>query len=424
MNIALVTQALPYLPCHDGFRLIGANLLRCLSRRHQVDLFSLLREDDYDHVAWARKHCATFDVLPVQESKTLLTPLSLFSTYAWGKPLRYRRRLSAFLGKPSRRWDVLHVEGSYAGGLIPGNFGLPSVLSLHDSWKLRCQQMAACSTSWRRRLRYRLLNQIEGRYERLVYPRFDRCVVVSDADARAIRTEAPRSRVAVVSNGIDTDYFRPTAPVNGHSTLVFHGNMEYAPNVQAAVEFSRDIFPIIRQQTSQAVFHMVGAKPVQQIRDLASLPGIKLSANLPDLRPALCNSRVYVCPLRYGSGVKNKLLEAMALGLPIIAYPEAVRGIDCIPGKHLLVAEDRAEFARRALDLLNCPQQGEEIGRAARRHVMENYSWESRAEEFERIYAWAIERRKARLPPAQPVAPCPHPLQQGHAMTSPYGSRP
>lgn len=115
---------------------------------------------------------------------------------------------------------------------------------------------------------------------------------------------------------------------------------------------------------------------------------------------------MYVCPLRYGTGVKNKLLEAMALGLPIVAYPEAVRGIDCVPGKHLLVAANPREFASLALDLLNCPQRGEEMGRRARLHVVENYSWESRADEFEKLYRQAIENRQrdARLSNSHPPA--------------------
>lgn len=245
MNIALVTQALPYLPCHDGFRLIGANLLRCLGRRHQIDLISLLRGEDYDHLSWTRSQCATLDVLPVREGKNLLTPINLISTFALGKPLPHRRRLSQMIAKglTSRRWDVLHVEGSHAGGLVPSNLPIPSVLSLHDSWKLRCAQLAQCSPTRRERLHYQVLKVLEPWYERQVYPRFDCCVVVADADAGAVRSAAPRSRVAVIPNGIDTEYFHPMPVPVGHSTLVFHGNLEYAPNIRAAVEFSQEIFP-------------------------------------------------------------------------------------------------------------------------------------------------------------------------------------
>jgi glycosyltransferase involved in cell wall biosynthesis len=299
-------------------------------------------------------------------------------------------------GLRSRRWDVLHVEGGYAGGLIPPNLPIPRILSLHDSWKLRCAQMAKCSPTWRERLYYNILNQIEPRYERLVYPRYDHCVVVGGADAGAIRSAAPHCQVAIIPNGIDTEYYHPLSVKLGNSSFVFHGNLEYAPNVQTAMEFAREIFPLIQKQVPQAVFNLIGAKPAKEIREIAAWPGIRLSANLPDLRESLCSSRVYVCPMRYGTGVKNKLLEAMALGLPIISYPEAVKGIACTPGKHLLVADDPQEFARLSLDLLHRPGRAEEIGRAARQFVEENFSWESRADSFEGLYRQAIEDRRRR----------------------------
>jgi len=398
MNIAFMTQSLPYLPARDGFRLYAANLLRCLARRHQIDLISLLTEDDFDHLAWAREHCDSLLTLPLKKNRDLLTLPSLWATYVWGKPLRHRKRISSILavGMQSRHWDVLHVEGGYAGGLVPSTLPIPRVLSVHDSWKLRCAQMATCSPTRRERLYYTLLKQVEPRYERLVYPRFDSCVVVADSDARALRAAAPLCKPAVIPNGIDTEYFQPRPAKTEGASVIFHGNLGYAPNIQAGLEFARVIFPLIRKQAPQAVFHLVGSKPAKEIREIASWPGMILSADLPDLREALCSAHVYVCPLRYGSGVKNKLLEAMALHLPIVSYPEAVAGIDCVPGKHLLLADSPQDFARWTLDLLHNPQRREEMGQAARQHVEDNFSWDSRARCLERLYLCAIESRRRR----------------------------
>ena len=105
MNIAFITQALPYLPAQDGFRLYAANLLRSLARRHQIDLISLLTEDDFDHLAWAKEHCDSLLTLPLKKNRDLLTLPSLLATYAWGKPLRHRKRISSILavGMQSRR---------------------------------------------------------------------------------------------------------------------------------------------------------------------------------------------------------------------------------------------------------------------------------------------------------------------------------
>src|SRR5205823_4796652 len=111
--------------------------------------------------------------------------------------------------------------------------------------------------------------------------------------------------------------------------LVFHGHMGYAPNVRAACDFVDEILPLVRREVSGATLHLVGAAPHPNIEELARRPGIRLSANLPDLRQAVSSARVYVSPIRHGTGVKNKILEAMAMRLPIVCFPDSIEGIDC-----------------------------------------------------------------------------------------------
>lgn len=394
MNILYVTQALPYIPARDGFRLYAANLIRLLSRRHQIDLISFLRDDDERHLKWCKEYCSRVVVFPLRRSSPLIKPINFVSTYLFGRPLTHRREISNSMrsGLHWRQWDLIHVEGGYAGGVIPVNIPAPSVLSLHDSWNRRCVQLSECSPRWREKLYYSLLTFFEPRYERMVYPRFERCAVVANSEAEAVRSIVPRCDVAVIPNGVDTEYFRPMAVPKKTASMVFHGNMGYPPNVEAAVEFAGAIFPRIRKEVPCAVFHMVGAKPARQVEEVASLAGVELSRDLQDLRTTVSTGQIYVCPVRHGAGLKNKLLEAMALGLPVVTYPEGAAGIDCTHGKHLLMARDAEEFVSYVLELLRNPAKAAELASAGRMLAREEYSWESRAHAFEELYQAALDQ--------------------------------
>ena len=209
-----------------------------------------------------------------------------------------------------------------------------------------------------------------------MYPRFERCVVVADRDLAAVQQTVADAQVALISYGTDTEYFHPAPVEKQEATLVFHSHLGYAPNIEAALEFAHNIFPLVRREVPNAIFHLVGADPSPRITELVSAPGMRLSANLPDLRPAVCSAKVYVSAIRYGTGLKTKILEAMAMRLPIVCYPGSTVGIDCAPGKHLLVAQNPQEFAAYVVDLLKHPERAEEIAEAGRRLVEEKYSWD------------------------------------------------
>jgi len=396
MKIGLVSQALPYLPSRGGFRLYGGNLIRHLSRRHEIHLVSLLIEDDTAHLDWARQHCASVATIPLPRHTKAMAPLSALSAHLWGRPLQQRRAMAEALERQWRGWDVIHVEGGYAGGIVP-DLPIAKVLSLHDSWTLRCQEMLKCAQTRGERVYYRLLSYHEPRYERLVYPRYERCTVVAEPDVVECRRVVPEGRFELIAYGTDTEYFRPVQVPKEPRTLVFHSHLGYAPNIEAALEFANEIFPLVLREMPDAVFHLVGASPAPKIMELAGRPGIKISANLPDLRPAVCSAAVYVCAIRHGTGLKSKMLEAMAMRLPIVGYPGAIVGLEgSTPGKHYLFARDPQEFAAHVVALLRDAAQAGRIAQAGRQLVEEKYSWESRARAYEELYEQVIKERRLR----------------------------
>ncbi len=400
MKIGFISEALPYLPSRGGFRLYGGNLIRQLSKRHTIDLVAFLREDDAQHLSWPGQYCASVSTLSGNNASLPRRLANVASAHIWGVPLVARKELRSLVheGIATAKWDVLHVEGAYAAGLIPAEFSIAKVLSVHDSWTLRAAEMLKCTQNWREKLYYTFLKYHEPRYERLVYPRFERCTVVAEPDLQEVRRTVPSANVALIPYGTDTEYFHPLDIPKQLNTLVFHSHLGYPPNIEAALEFANEIFPLIRQELPNATFHLVGANPGPRIQELASQPGIKISANLPDLRAAVCSAAVYVCAIRYGTGLKSKMLEAMAMQMPIVGYrPGSTVGIDCVHGEHLMAATTPQEFAAHVLELLRNPTKAEQLGKAARRLVCGKYSWESRAQMYEELYQQVIDERRSRM---------------------------
>ena len=398
MNIGWISDFLPYLPSRGGFRLCGGNLIRVLSARHRIDLVSLLQEDDGQQLDWARQYCASITTLPMERAGLAARLANAVSSYLWGNQIHQRERLQAVLGQRlrSRHWDVLHFEGPFCAGLATRDFPVPRVLSLHDSWTLRSREMLECAQSWREKAFYTFLKYHEPRYERLLYPRFDRCTVVAARDLEEVRRVVPNCKTELIPYGVDSEYFHPVAVDKEPRTLVFHSHLGYPPNIEAALEFANDIFPRIRKEFPDVTFHLVGASPVEKIRQLASRADIRLSADPLDLRAAVCSAAVYVCAIRHGTGLKNKMLEAMAMRMPIVAYhPGSTVGIDCVHGRHLMAAETPEQFAGHVLDLLRHPQKADRIAQAGRELVQEKYSWESHARTYEQLYQRIIDEREA-----------------------------
>src|ERR1700676_4756004 len=135
MRICFLSQALPHLPSRGGFRLYGANLIRHLSQRHTIELISLLEDGDKDHLDWPRQYCSEVLTIPKANVNIVRRIANVSSAYLWGKPLVGAKEIAAALraGVAAGRWDVLHVEGAYVGGLVPPDLPIPKVLSLHDS---------------------------------------------------------------------------------------------------------------------------------------------------------------------------------------------------------------------------------------------------------------------------------------------------
>ena len=227
--------------------------------------------------------------------------------------------------------------------------------------------------------------RVLGDYEAAVARRVDASLFVSEAEAVLFRSRSGLGpdQVHAVENGIDTDRFDPAANFERAKTvegplLVFTGQMDYRPNIGAVRWFAADILPLIRKHHPEARFAIVGRAPTDEVRALATLPGVTVTGEVPDVRPWLAAADVVVAPLLLARGVQNKLLEAMAMARPVVASTAAAEGIDATSGEHLLVAEDAAGMAEAVRTLLDDRAAAAKMGQEARARMIARYGWDAR----------------------------------------------
>jgi sugar transferase (PEP-CTERM/EpsH1 system associated) len=222
-------------------------------------------------------------------------------------------------------------------------------------------------------------------FERSVAARADASLFVSESEAALFRSSVrlPGADIRALSNGIDLAFFDPAAafepaPRAEGPLLVFTGQMDYRPNVEAAVSFARDVMPTILGERADARFAVVGRNPTEAVRRLDGVNGTFVTGQVPDVRSWLAAADVVVAPLAIARGIQNKVLEAMAMARPVVASRPAWEGIEAVPGAEILVADGSADQARLVLDLLRHPDRGRAIGAAARAKVESAYRWDVR----------------------------------------------
>ncbi|WP_076069221.1 TIGR03087 family PEP-CTERM/XrtA system glycosyltransferase [Sphingomonas montana] len=279
------------------------------------------------------------------------------------------------------RFDTVYAFSGQMAQFVPDDVHARFLMDFVDVDSAKFAGYAATAGPF-----WRHVNAREGRllaaYEAAVADRADLSLFVSRAEAAlfASRHPAAAARVMALENGIDLATFRPDADVvpvasDGGPLILFTGQMDYAPNVEAVDGFARAVLPTIRAGFPTARFVIVGRAPVPAVRALAALPGVEVTGAVADVRPWLAAAEVVVAPLKLARGIQNKVLEAMAMGKAVVASPAAHEGIDADPGRHLIVAgPDRQADAVRAL--IADPVRRASLGRAARARMVERYGWD------------------------------------------------
>ncbi|PIE22594.1 MAG: hypothetical protein CSA62_11515 [Planctomycetota bacterium] len=225
-------------------------------------------------------------------------------------------------------------------------------------------------------------------FERKLAQVMDLNLVVSEIEKDLFERVIPDAPVQVLSNGVDLEAFRPAAPeAREPQTLIFTGVMDYRPNLDSVLRFTKSIWPSLRAAYPQAKFLVVGKNPTSELQALHGKNGIEISGWVESTLPWFDRASIAVVPMRIARGVQNKVLESMACGLASVVSPKAFEGIDAVDGEEILVADSDEDFVRELLALLGDAERRQSLGTAARRAMEQRYAWSAIHERMEQLIA-------------------------------------
>lgn len=396
----------PYVPSLTRVR--PFNLIKQLAARgHRVTLCAGSTPGAIDADApEVRAHCDAVEIIPVSRARSwwncvrtspTATPLQAMYSYS----PRLQARVDTLLRRSgAAAFDVVHIEHLRAA-MYGWSVRLPLVFDAVDCISQLFAQTATLGSGAISRWIARVDLPRTRIFERRMLEYFER-ILTTSADERAAllglvpdhAAEQLAQRIAVLPNGVDLEYFRPTTTARDPATLVFVGRMSYHANVSAMDFLIRDILPQVWRVRPEIRLNVVGEDPQPALRRLAAASGgrIAVTGTVADVRPYLAQAAIAVCPVTYAVGMQNKVLEAMAMGMPTICTPAAARALSVSDGQELIVAGEGATFARQILALLDDGPRRARLGAAARQYVERAHDWRASAERLEAIYREQIAR--------------------------------
>jgi sugar transferase (PEP-CTERM/EpsH1 system associated) len=390
-DILFLAHRSPFPP-DRGDKIRAFNILKHLAARHRVHLVAFA-DDPRD-----------------LKAKKGLVPFTASRSILWRGKSRRRALVEALVQRrpasltafdnhamhdvvadllERRSIDTIYVYSGQMAQYVPAKTRARVIMDFCDMDSLKFADYAKASRGPMRWLMHREANLL-FQFERRVARRVDASLFVSEAEAELFRKRTGAANVRVVENGIDTDFFDPAASFPRIDTtgklIVFTGQMDYRPNVEAAIWFAETVLPHIRLVHPDAIFAIVGRNPTAAVAALAKQDGVRVTGEVADVRPWLDAAACVVAPLKIARGIQNKVLEAMAMARPVVASGPAAEGID--HDGTILSGDTVAEVSDAVNGLLSDPRGAAAMGHKARERVQARYGWNARLASLDALIGW------------------------------------
>ena len=389
MRMFFICQRVPFPP-DRGDKITTFNEIRHLSTKHEVHVFCLADgRGDLDNIPGLRRYAQSVTAAPVIGWASKLRALKAMFV---GEPLSVAAFNEAKLHIAiSRKFaelqpDLIMVYSCNVAQYAEHFPQVPRIMQFAELDSSRWGQFARRSQPPIRWV-YALEERRFFAYERYIARTFSHALVCTTAEQRDFERLIPRVPVSLVGNGVDLDYFRSSGVAKQPGSIVFTGVMDYFPNVDAVVWFCDKILPIVQQQIPEAALTICGSRPTAAVRRLAKRRGVAVTGRVPDTRPYLDEAEVFVAPMRMARGIQNKLLEALAMGLPCVASEAAAAGTVVPDGLGILAADDPEEFALHVVRLLRDGAFRATMAGKARAAAELNYRWDVQLACLDRVIA-------------------------------------
>ena len=401
MKILMLSSTFPYPANKGGTQVRTFNLLKYLNQKHHLTLVTQQTNDVTEaDINGLENWVAELIVFPPEQK---------VGVGVWGKIKRliqfwqqgippnvlhsYSTQIQKWVDAmvAAQEFDAITCEHSINEIYVRPQWQktIPTIVNIHSSVYRTCQNQLETGTSenkWRDRLYLPLLR----RYEQNFCHKFSQIVVTTEEDRQQVWQFHPQGKISVIPNGVDLDIFsyRPIDP--GGENLIFFGGMDYIANIDAAYFFSTEVLPKLQQLHPNTTLTIVGSKPAPKVLALAELPGIKVTGRVPSIAEYLHQATVCVIPMRTGFGIKNKTLEAMAAGCPVVGSDRGLEGIDT-DGDNAPLRALRAntvdEYIEAISRLFKDPELRAKLSRNGREMIEKEYTWLSLAQLYEQAIA-------------------------------------
>ena len=386
-EILFLAHRIPFPP-DRGDKIRSHHILKKLAQLAPVHV-ATFADDEHDFAAEPQLSALAASYRLERRTKPL--PIAGIEALVSAKPVSvtafHSRALESYVAQAlaSHPIDTIYVFSGQMGQYVPDSFSGRVVADFVDVDSAKFEAYGAKKTGprgWIDTREGRVLRAEEAR----MAARADLSLLISDAEVALFRNRLPHgaARIEALANGIDAVSFDPALaapePQLAHFAaprLIFTGQMDYAPNIEAAERAIDAILPLVRDAFPDASFHVVGRNPPQRLLDRHGRNGAFVWGRVPDMRAWLRAADIALVPLSIGRGVQNKVLEAMAMQLPVVLTAEAATGIAASDGRDFVVGKSDAALAEAVIALARHPDEAEATGKSARRFVIENASWEA-----------------------------------------------
>jgi glycosyltransferase involved in cell wall biosynthesis len=391
MRILFLAHLFP-LPLDSGGKIKSYHTLRLLAAGHEVHTIAYLRSQDEARMVPDLSRVCDGVEMPLIRGKGRQIA-DLFASVSRGRSFIISRDFRPAMLQTVReaidrfKPDVVHIDHLQMAQFVDFDGRYKTVLDNHNVESTIIKRVAETSES-------RLMRWYAGvewpklrKYELDVCRRCDLVLVVSEEDKAVLcDLDASLTNVECVPIGVDVDHFQPVHRVTGANNMLSVGTMYWPPNVDSMLYFCRDIMPLVSEQIADCSLTIAGQRPVDSIRALAADRRIEVTGYVDDERELAANCGVFIVPLRSGSGVRVKILNALAMGLPVVSTSIGAEGLAVRSGEHLMIADSPAEFAKAVVEVLRDRELADHLGSNGRKLVCEKYSWERVGERLLSLY--------------------------------------
>ncbi len=392
MKILFTCKEFPHSKVIGG-PIIIYNRLKYFSRKHTVSLAAFFKEDEKKYISSVEPFCHDLQLVPLPPKRSpSKASWDFLTSYVPHYFLRVHgsRRMAETIAEMVRkdRYDFVIAEYAVMGQFLYKNTLLPPVrriISVHECYYL-ARRKAYCQS----RLGFGKLKEainLKGlkKYEFDMYRNADKVLTLTPQGKEELLNIEPELDIAVVPHGVDTDHFSFSEFVEKEKSIVFVGNYLHYPNVDAVLFFANEIWPHLKSRLPKVKFIVVGQAPPPEIQNLSQDKAITVTGRVDDVRPFLKKGRTFICPVRLGGGFRGKILEAMAIGRPVVSTSLGAEGVPAQQRENIILADKPEDFAQGILDLMTDEALFERIRTNARKLVEEKYAWEKGVETMEGV---------------------------------------